>query len=685
MPLWVALLLLLGIAIAATVFVLMRRATASHHGLPVPDATMATPSDHADPADIQHGSEQGGSSSLGSAADVNPEITMRSRLKLFSGATGVLFGALLIRLWGMQLISNHEYASMAEGNLTREISTKAPRGRIFDRNGNVLVGNRPCMALVADPSAVQDTRLVRRVSCLLGMPEVAVRRAIQNTSEGAQSKRTIMIDVPEAAIAYVTEHQDRFPGIEVEARSVRSYPFGSLAAHLLGYTGVISQEELSRFNEDEGRNIHYVFGDTVGKNGIEYQYESVLQGVRGSRIVHVDANGMVTGTVSEIPAEQGSDVHLTLDVNVQREAEAALADAYALSLTQHYHATGGAVVALNCKTGEVLAMASYPTFNPMAFIGGISTELWAQLQDPSAHTPLLNRAINGLYPTASTIKPFSCLAALECGVAGYETWYECTGLWTGLGDAYGMYCSNRKGHGYLTMDEAIAYSCDVVFYEIAKGIYYSSTPEALQDVFRRWGLGSATGIDLPGESKGRVPDAEWKWNWYTWAPDESRSWVPGDTANISIGQGDILATPLQIALGYCGLGMSGIEMRPRLLESIRSSQTGQTLSKAQNAQVRVAQVDFSHLDFVRQALRAVITDNDYVESFEGIPGSVGGKSGTGEAGDDPDNPHALFAAITPIEDPTYVAVALVEHGGYGAEVALDVCARTLKAIYGITS
>ena len=256
--------------------------------------------------------------------DAPVEVDMRGRIKALAGAVAVFFGALFVRLWGMQLLGSSSYSQQAEENLTREVSIAAPRGRILDRSGSVLVDNRASMALVAAADVADDSRVVRRISNLLGMPEVAVRRNIQSISEGAQSLRTIMIDVPEAAVAYVVEHPAQFPGVEVEARTVRSYPHGTLACHLLGYSGSISQEELDAFAADESNPIAYRQGDTVGKSGAEYQFESVLQGVRGTRTVHVDANGDVTGVVSEVEPEAGSDVRLTIDLTIQQAAEDAI-------------------------------------------------------------------------------------------------------------------------------------------------------------------------------------------------------------------------------------------------------------------------------------------------------------------------------------------------------------------------
>lgn len=617
------------------------------------------------------------------APDAPVDVDMRDRLNALSGVAAGLFGVLFLRLAGMQLFSGTSYSQRAEQNMTREVSTSAVRGRILDRNGVVLVDNRPSMALVADKSVADDARLVRRIANLLGMPDVAVRHNIQSTAEGAQSMRTVLIDVPDTAVAYVCEHPNQFPGVQVESRSVRSYPYGSLACHLLGYTGTISSEELAAFQADPENLIDYQLGDTVGKSGIEYQYENVLQGVRGARTVHVNASGDVTGVVGEVPAEPGSDVRLTLDLAVQQAAESALLTGMDVASALGYEPTGGACVCLNCKTGEVLAMASNPSYQPGSFIGGISTDDWAQLVSEGANSPLLNRVIDGQYPSASTIKPLTTCAALENGIAGYDSGYNCTGWWTGLGDAYGKWCWNHDGHGWINLHDGIAYSCDTVFYEIAKAFYYSDNPEGIQEMYRRWGLGSVTGIDLPGEYQGRVPDEEWKWNWYTWADDADRHWQPGDTANIAIGQGDVLVTPMQMAYVYCGLVNGGVEMWPHVMLDVLSNETHATLARSRERVQQTVSVDPGYLSFVDGALWSVVYANSTADYFAGLPVQVMGKSGTAEAPDDEDNTHAWFIAAAPYEDPTYVVCALVEHGGGGSAVASHVCREVLGAVYGV--
>lgn len=617
------------------------------------------------------------------APDSPLDVGMRRHMGIFGGVVSAFFGVLLLRLWGMQLLSGESYSRRAEQNLTRDVSIRGTRGRILDRNGNVLVDNRPSLALVADKDVAENTRLVKRISNLLGMPEVAVRHNIQSTTEGAQSLRTIMIDVPETAVAYVVEHPAQFPGVEVESRSVRSYPYGTLACHLLGYTGTISSDELKRYAADETNLISYQLGDTVGKSGVEYQYEPVLQGVRGVRTVHVNANGDVTDVVGEVGARPGSDVRLSIDLSIQRAAERAIQTGLKASRAIGYKPTGGAVVCMNCKNGEILALASYPSYDPSVFIGGISTTDWAQLVSEEANHPLLNRTIDGQYPSASTIKPLTTCAALESGVAGTDTYFECTGWWTGLGEQYGMHCWNHDGHGWMNLHDGITNSCDVVFYEIAKAFYYSNNPEGLQEMFRRWGLGSRTGVDLPDEYAGRVPDAAWKWDWFTSYNDIDRQWQPGDSANIAIGQGDILVTPMQMCYVYCGLVNGGVQMWPHVMLDVLSNDTHAPLLVCNERVQNTVDINPSILSFVDQALWGVLNETSVGDYFAGLPVQVMGKSGTAEAGESELETHAWFIAAAPYDDPTYVVASLLEYGGGGGDITTHMCREVLGEIYGV--
>ena len=604
-----------------------------------------------------------------------------SGLSLFSGG---VFAVLLSKLWSMQLVSSNEYSQRAEQNLTRIVKTPAPRGRILDRNGNVLVDNRPSIVVRAMPEVLENEIEIKLLANLLGMPEIAVKRKIQDMSEGAQSARTICVDAPRNIVAYIGEHTDIFKGVTIDERTQRRYPHGNLAAHVLGYTGPVTQEQLekSKENKDESE-VSYALGDIVGQAGVEAQYESVLQGVRGEQKVYVDVHGRVTDYSSSVPAVPGSDVVLGIDIDIQKAAEHGLQTAIKMAHKQgNYHAKSGGCVVLDAKTGEVVALASVPTFSPSIFIGGVSQQEWNQVSSKASGYPLLNRIVSGQFMSASTIKPLSVFAAMDSGVADAGSTYQCGGWWTGMGKAYGKWCWNHNGHGTMTLESGITYSCDVVFYEIAKSIFFSKNKEVLQQTFRRWGLEKLTGIDLPGESKGVVPDAKWKWDTYASAPDSDRVWQGGDTANIAIGQGDMLVTPIQMACVYMGIANKGDIWTPHVMREVRPKSSKGSIMKYKRK---------LHLDPKQNATEYSVVDNGlygavYRESesiaslYRDLGVTVHGKTGTGERPQD-DAPTGWFVAYAPAEDPQYVACALLENGGFGATTACYTVSEVFHSIF----
>ncbi len=615
--------------------------------------------------------------------DMSTDTGFKSRLLgLGAFSTGVI-AVLLGKLWSMQLVSSDEYAQRAEQNRTRTITTAAMRGRILDRNGEELVTNRPSLTVVAIATVAEDDIEVQMLANLLGMPKKAVQRKIVDATEGAQSAHTVAVDVSRRVVAYIGEHADLFEGVSVEERSQRHYPKGDLAAHVLGYTGSPTKEQLEAAQEASGEEaIAYESGDIVGQAGIEYQYESVLQGIRGEQKVFVDANGRVTDYSTSVAAQSGSDIVLTIDSKIQKAAEEGLARAIEIARSNgNKECRSGACMVLDATNGDVLAMASAPKFSPSVFVGGISNDDWEELSSDDSGWPLMNRCVAGQFMAASTIKPLSVYAALEHGIATAEDSYLCSGWWTGLGEEYGKYCWEHNGHGYMNLSTGITYSCDVVFYEIGKGFYYSDEPEGLQETFRKWCLGEATGIDLPSEATGRVPDAEWKWNYFTSYPETERTWQPGDTANIAIGQGDVLVTPLQMCAVYMGIANDGIMWRPHLLKSINAQSGDGSVIEYKNEVMGSPEELEASRKLVKDALLGVIYEESYdiTSHFTNLSVTVAGKTGSGERTGE--EATGWFCAYAPAEDPKYVVTAVVEQGGFGATCALYAVRDTLGAIY----
>ncbi|MBE6479287.1 MAG: penicillin-binding protein 2 [Olsenella sp.] len=625
----------------------------------------------------------GGQTPRASGGDDNsPEKGFKHRLQGLSVVTGGVLGVILARLWGMQLLSSDDYAELAESNRTRTVTTRAARGRIIDRNGIELVSNRPSLAVVANKDILDDDVKVRLLANMLGMPYVAVRRKIQSETEGAQNLRTVAADVNLRQVAYIGEHPDVFEGASVEERTQRIYPNGDLAAHVLGYTGNPTQEQLDAAAEGDLGSISYEAGDTVGQSGVEYQYESVLQGIRGEQVVYVDANGRVVEQSTSVAPTSGSDVVLTIDAKIQRGAEAGLAHAIQASRDKgNASCKAGAVVVLDATDGGVLALASAPTFSPSAFIGGISADDWAQISSEKADWPMVNRAVSGQYMSASTIKPLSTFAALDYGIATKDSHYVCEGFWTGFGREYGKYCWNHDGHGGLSLRDGITYSCDVVFYEIAKGFFLSDdNKEGLQETFRRWGLGKSCQIDLPSEAVGRVPDAEWKWNYFSDYSEADRTWQGGDTTNIAIGQGDLLVTPIQMACVYMGIANRGTIWKPHVLKSIQSHAGGSVIEYKPEV-LNAPEESKENFDLVIDGLKGVIYEESesMTQHFLNLSHDVAGKTGSGEIGNDPAT--GWFVAFSPIESPKYVVAAVIEKGGFGATSAMYAVRDTLGSIY----
>ncbi len=604
--------------------------------------------------------------------------TFRQRLKPRYAILGLIVlgvvGVLLVRLWSMQVLSGGAFAAQADDNRIREITLEAPRGRILDRKGRPLVANRTTMAVTVSPASKDDEEMLTRLSTVLGMSLADVTERVNSTREQALEPRTIAIDVPMSSVAYLAEHETEFPGVGIEEQAVREYPQGSLAAHVLGYTGEMSEDEFESRPELAG----YQLGDLVGKAGAERQFERALQGDRGFRRLQVDASGKSKGVIEEADPIAGSDVMLTLDADVQRVAEAALTRALQDAHKDDFKkARAGAAVALDVRTGEVLAMASLPTYEPELFIGGISTPNWKRLNAKGSEYPLTNRAIMAQYPAASTFKAFTGLAGLTYGVSSPGSTYDCKGRWTDMGEQWPKWCWNHSGHGIETFMEGVKDSCDVVFYNIGYS-FYKRDKEELQKFARRFGFGQTIGIDLPGEADGRIPDAAWKARFNRDYP-EYRQWLPGDTVNLAIGQGDLLVTPLQLAAAYAGIANDGVVQRPHVLKQVLGTDGKASLVSKPTPAFRT-KVSKADLATMTDALVSVTEEGTGEGAFAGFGQTVAGKTGTAQVAKKDD--YALFVGFAPAENPRYAVAVVIEQGGHGGSVAGPAAREILAALLG---
>jgi len=668
-----AVLVLLLIALVVVLITIVYSIYDSRRTLKVGDHASKMGRAMTGPAPLKEGGITGTDRSVG----VN-EDTVRNRYVVLGAVVAGVLGTLFVRLWTMQVLNSDSYVRKAEQNYTSTFTTRAVRGRIFDRNGVELVGNRATLAVMASAAVSTDRNTIHRLSNVLGIPYNAVKERMADTSEGAQADRVVASDVPLRVVAFISEHPQIFSGISIEERTVRTYPQGTTAAHVLGYAGAISEEELANSTTADGNA--YVSGDVVGKTGAEQAFESVLQGVRGTKTVRVDADGNVLSLIDEVQPEPGNDIRLTIDLDIQKACESALIQSFTIAANNGYKkANGGSIVVLDLEDNGVLAMASYPTFSPAEFVIGVSDEVWAALGSESSNYPLTNRAIAGLYPAASTLKAFSTMAALKYGYADLSSSWTCTGKWTELGEEWAKNCWVLTGHGTLGIVAGLAKSCDVVYYNLSLQFYRNrdKAPNALQDDIETWGFGAVTGIELAGEAEGRIPTAEWKAEYNADTP-EAAQWNPGDMANLIIGQGDVLITPLQNAAAYSGIA-NGVIYRPHLLHEVLG-QDGEAVITHEKEVMLTPQYDQSNLDIVRAGLRQQADDNS---SFEGFPYAHCGKTGTAQVTGKDD--YGWYMAYVPADSPKYLISCVVEQGGGGGSCAGPTVRLVMDAIYGLQS
>jgi penicillin-binding protein 2 len=528
-----------------------------------------------------------------------------------------LFLALFVRLWFLQGIDRQEFEAASVTNRLRVIHEEAPRGRILDRNGKVLVDNRTSIVVALDREPLRKLDAEERQETFVDLADTLVsfgvpakvsdiEKAYDDKRYAPQAYVPVAEDVTEDVEIYLAERAERFPGVVVERKAVRVYPYGNVGVHLLGYVGEINEDELvvrggtvpgtegattttvaaeEMLEVPEGKE--YELGDSIGKTGVERSYESDLRGVPGKRTIEVNAQGDLVDVVSLDPPEAGDDVWLAVDVDLQAHAERLL-EAKIQSLrgqlvtdrvgdvargVVRLNAPQGSVVIQNPGNGEILAMASYPDYDPTSVVNGISQDLWNVLNDPNSGQPLVNWALQGTYAPGSTFKLFTATAAQRTGLLpggdevvndpGFYLAENCTG------ESCEFQNAGRKAQGAVSLAESMTVSSDVYYYRIADKFWnrrgeFGETP--IQDVAAEFGLGAKTGIELPGENRGRLPTPQQRKEAFEARPDLflTGDWRTGDNINMSIGQGDVLATPLQLADSYSTFANGGTRFRPQV-------------------------------------------------------------------------------------------------------------------------
>lgn len=596
------------------------------------------------------------------------------RIGLLAVVVVVLFSLLGFRLWFLQILSGDSYVKLAENNRERVVPLEAPRGVIYDRGGKILVENKPGLGVGILPMDLRaKDEVIPRLARVLGVPEADIRARLDKAKNDPYVTALIKEDVPETTVAYLKEHSLEFPGVEIEKAYLRAYPRREFATHVLGYVGEISAADLDK---EQFRALKA--GVRIGKDGVEFTYDSFLRGVDGVRKVEVDAAGRPKRVLKEQTPLPGNNLWLTIDYGLQAAAEKALSEgldrAHAGGFTT---AAAGAVVVIDPRTGEVLAMVSAPDYDLSLWVGGMKQTDYAALIAKDAHNPLFDRAISGLYPAGSTFKPFVAGTALTDGLIDSQTKFFDPGTFK-IGQQIWK-CWKAGGHGEVNLIEALMESCDVYFYNLGKR-FYDQTGAVLQDGLEAFGFGRTTGIDIPGEVAGMVPDKDWKKANGT--TKEGRSWNPGDMVNLAIGQGDLLVTPLQLAIASAAIANGGDVFVPRLALKVTDA-SGATLKEFETEKRGRIAMNAEDIATVRKGLRYVVSEPDGTAhgAFKGFPIAVAGKTGTAEK--KPEKDYAWFMGYAPADAPQILVVALIEQGGHGSSVAAPVVRRVMEAYFNV--
>lgn len=573
-----------------------------------------------------------------------------------------------LRLWYLQVIQGDYFRDKSENNRLREVFIPPPRGLLVDRNGVVLARNRPSFQIefVPEDSPNPKSTLARLAQIVERPVELLQQQLHVQGKRRPFEARLLMRDISRDIVARVVAHRYELPGVMVNVIPARQYVYGELAAHVLGYIGEIQARQL-----ENPANADYRMGDIIGQFGIEARWEKYLQGQRGVQEVIVNATGTKIGEASFKPERPGDSIALTIDVDVQRAADAALAG------------RKGAVVALDPNTGEVLALTSGPTFDPNIFVGELTNAEWSELLNGKK---LNNRVTQGLYPPGSTFKVFTEIAGFAEGVITPHDRVTCNGVF--LVGGHPFKCHKHTGHGSVDHRLALTESCDVYFYTVGTRLGV----DRIHEYMTKFGLGEPTGINLGSESKGLIPSTAWKREVFANRSEEEQRWYPGETPSVAIGQGAVTVTPIQLARGIAAVVNGGKVLRPQLVRRIESVDGKFVDSDFAPEVVRTLEISPSILNMVREDMVSVVNDPSgtarRARLADELGVTVGGKTGTAQVaglqfhtkGGDFEH-HAWFVGYAPVEDPQIVVAALVENGGSGGSVAGPVVKQVMEAFF----
>ena len=578
--------------------------------------------------------------------------------RLVSLKIGVLIviGLLVLRLWQLQIRDGPFYQELSQDNRTRSILLHPPRGLIYDRNGVLLANNVPSFNLYVELKDVKDREtLIQTLDEYLKIDAVELSKKLQ--ARGALTRVKLKGELTLREAALIESHQLALPGVVVHPEFQRNNPQGSYAAHMIGYVGEISEPQLS---QEDFQGLHQ--GSIVGQYGVERQYDSLLRGRAGRKLIEVDALGHEKRTIFVKKPQAGHDLYLTIDFDLQQLAENLLGE------------EAGAIIALDPKNGETLALASRPSFDPNALSRGLRATEWQTILQDERH-PLTNRAIQGLYPPGSTFKIIMAAAALEMnGVDMMET-IQCRGSFRFGNRTYRDW--KASGHGSVNLHKALTHSCDVYFYKMGHQLGI----ETIAIYARLFGLGKKTGIDLPSERPGIVPSSVWK------QQARGEPWYPGETLSVSIGQGYVTVTPIQMAQVIATIGNNGVAHQPRLIRRIRYRDTGE-LAAWPSAIATPLGLSQPYVEHIQRSLQAVVSEGTARKAHSPLV-TIAGKTGTSQVvarrpNTEEETPkkfrdHAWFVAYAPFDNPQIAVAVLAEHSGHGGSAAAPLARELIEA------
>lgn len=594
----------------------------------------------------------------------NEPRELKARLWIATGIVIFIFFLLITRLWFLQIFKGKDFRELSENNRVRLIRTIAPRGLIMDRTGKIIVENRPAFHLAIIPEDVKDWAKIKKVlPAIVNIKEedIELRRSQANDRPSFQAIK-LKDDLTWEEIARIEAFRLDMPGIALDIEPRRVYPFGDAVSHIVGYLGEIDEQQLKKL-----KKANYVPGDFIGKYGIEYQLEKYLRGISGGRQIEVDAMGREIKLLKKITPTQGYNVYLTIDIDTQLAANMAMKDKV------------GAVIAMDPQNGKLIAAVSAPSFDPNLFTAGIEKEQWSGLI-ANPFRVMETKFIQGQYPPASTFKLITAAAALEDGVITPSTKIYAGGsFWFGNKEFRDW---KAGGHGIIDIHRAIVESSDTFFYQVGLKVGI----DRLSYYAKGFGLGRKTGANFTNEKPGLVPSGKWK------KDTLGVKWYEGETISISVGQGYLTSTPLQMLNAYAAIANGGKLYLPQLVY-MTETLTGEVVSKFEPQEIGRVPVSSENLKILQDGLKGVVNEHGGTGWTARVPGvNVAGKTGTAQVirlkentprkkpKDTPyeQRDHAWFVGYAPAENPQIAVAVIVEHGGFGAEAAAPVAREVIR-------